>query len=408
MDTISEERSSEPLSPTVRALGFVSLFADISSEMTYPINPLFITQVLGAPAWALGIIEGIAESTASLLKLYSGWLSDRMGMRKPFALVGYFMGAIGKPMVGVAGSWWQVLAARFVDRTGKGLRTAPRDALVSENCHPSQRGRAFGFHRSMDTFGAVLGPFLGFTLVRFWLGEGSLSHTFRTLYAVAFVPGILSVVILWAFVRERRRTDAGSSSERPDLPTWRTLSPALRAYLAIVALFSLGNSSDAFLLLRAQKDMGADPMTLLLLYSSFNVVEAALGYPAGKLSDRVGRRVLIALGYGVFSVVYFGFAAFQNVAAVWFFFILYGLYYTLTQGIQRALAADLAHPDRRATEIGAFHMVVGLAALPASFMAGQLYDRVSHGAPFWLGASCAGAAAILLATLPIERMRHTT
>lgn len=404
MKKVEQGAKSRPLSPTVRALGFVSLFADICSEMTYPINPLFITQVLGAPAWALGLIEGIAESTASLLKLYSGWLSDRVGRRKPFAVAGYFMGAIGKPMVGAASSWWQVLVARFVDRTGKGLRTAPRDALVAENCDADQRGRAFGFHRSMDTAGAVLGPFLGFALIRLWLGEADIGHTFRVLYAVAFLPGIVSVLILWAFVRERRRPQNAPTAERPALPSWHNLSPAFKAYLGIVALFSLGNSSDAFLLLRAQKDMGADPMHLLLLYSSFNVVEAALGYPAGKLSDRVGRRALIAAGYGVFAIVYFGFAAYTNVAAVWFFFIIYGLYYTLTQGVQRALAADLAHPDRRATEIGAFHMVVGLAALPASFMAGQLYDHVSHGAPFLLGAACATAAAILLAIVPLERL----
>jgi len=381
-----------PLNRTVKALGVVSLFADVSSEMVYALNPIFITRVLGAPAWALGLIEGVAESTASLLKLYSGWLSDRVGRRKPFAVAGYGLGALGKPMIALSGVWWHVLGARFVDRLGKGLRTAPRDALIAENCDADQRGRAFGFHRSMDTIGAVMGPLIGYALLAN-VFTGPDRQTFPMLYWVAFVPGIIGTLVLAAFVREKRA--ARPPDARAVHPTFRSLSPAFKRYLLIVGLFSLGNSSDAFLILRAQQDMGVGPADVFLLYALFNVVEATLGYPAGLLSDRIGRKPLIALGWLIFSAVYMGFAVLSGPAVVVGLFVLYGFYYTLTQGLQRAMATDLSHPDRRATEIGAFHMVVGLAALPACQLAGVLYD-MNHALPFYVGGICSCAAAIAL------------
>lgn len=382
------------LSPTVRALGLVSLFADISSEMVYPLNPTFLTKALGAPPWALGLIEGIAESTASLLKLVAGYFSDRSGRRKPFAVGGYLLGALGKPLIAMAAVWWHVLFARFVDRLGKGLRSAPRDALIAENCTPETRGRAFGFHRSMDTIGAVLGPFIGFWLLG---GPGAVfsRDSAARLYWIAFVPGLIGVGLLAAFVRERSG-GAGAPAKAPPgpLPAWRSLGAGYRRYLLIVALFSLGNSSDAFLLLRAQ-DMGVTVAQTLLLYSTFNLVEACLGYLAGSLSDRMDRRRMVAAGYAVFAVVYAGFALLHGAPAAWILFLGYGFYYTLTQGIQRAIAADLADPKRRATEIGMFHMIVGLAALPASLCAGLLY-QLWHPAPFILGAVSAGLACVLL------------
>jgi MFS family permease len=429
--TTNAGQQSKGLSPTVRALGVVSLFSDVSSEMVYPLNPGFITQVLGAPAWALGLIEGVAESTASLLKLYSGWLSDRIGRRKPFAVAGYALGAAGKPLIAVAGAWWHVLAARFVDRFGKGLRTSPRDALITENCAPEQRGRAFGFHRSMDTTGAVLGPLIGFLFLAWFArthganlpalhlygagGEGAqhpallppvFREMFRSLYWLAFIPGVLGVLVLAFYVRERTTPNAQRptpNAQRPALPSWSSLSPAYRRYLGIVALFSLGNSSDTFLILRAQsRDFGVAVEQVFLLYALFNVVEAALAYPAGRLSDQVGRRPLVVTGYLVFALVYLGFAALRGPWAVWILFVIYGFYYTLTQGVQRALAADLSHPDRRATEIGAFHMVVGLAALPASIAAGWLYD-LHPATPFFLGAACAALAALMMLVTRLDK-----
>lgn len=400
-DTSEPASSSKrlPLSPTVKALGIVSMFADVSSEMVYPLNPMFLTRVLGAPPWALGLIEGIAESTASLLKLYSGWLSDKVGRRKPLAVAGYGLGAIGKPLIAVAAAWWQVLFARFVDRLGKGLRTAPRDALIAENCPENQRGQAYGFHRAMDTIGAVLGPLCGYWLLTRVL-HGSDAHRFARLYWIAFVPGVLATLVLAGAVREVRRRDPEAA--RNALPSLRGLSTAMRWYLLIVALFSLGNSSDAFLILRAQQDMGVDSAHVFLLYALFNIVEAALGYPAGIVSDRTGRRPLVALGWGVFAVVYLGFAVLRGTVAAVVLFVLYGFYYTLTQGVQRALAADLAAPERRATELGAFHMVVGLAALPASQLAGVLYG-IDHRLPFLLGASSAAIAALMMLSVRLDR-----
>lgn len=406
MDTNQPQNNEAPSVPqktglphTVRSLGVVSFLADVSSEMVYPINPVFVTQVLGAPPAAVGYTEGLAESTASLLKLFSGWLSDRVGVRKPFAVAGYTLGALGKPLIAVAHVWGHVLGARLLDRTGKGLRASPRDALLIESCPAEMRGRAFGFHRSMDTAGAVLGPLIGFLILRYMGGPfGTSTTALRSLYVIAFIPGLLSVLALCLFVHERTDTWRPPASSRPSFPAWRSLNPAYRRYLLVVALFGMGNSSDAFLLLRA-RGLGLSEESLMVLYALFNVVESGLGYAAGSLSDRAGRRPLIALGYLVFAAVYLGFAAAGSVGWVWFLFPLYGLYYTLTQGTQRALAADLTSSSRRGTEIGAFHMVLGITALPASILAGHLYQHVSPAAPFYLGACTAVIAAIgLIAT----------
>lgn len=392
---VGPDAGSPPLglSPTVRALGWVSLCTDISSEAVYPLTPVFLTRVLGAPAWAVGLIEGVAESTASLLKLFSGRLSDRSGRRKPLAVAGYGLGAISKPLIALAGSWPQVLGARFLDRVGKGLRAAPRDALIAESCAPEQRGRAFGFHRSMDTTGAVLGPLLGWAFLHFCPGA------FRSLYALAFVPAALGVLVLALAVREKPKVAATAAAPAQPKFTWRGLSAPYRRYLLIVALFGLGNSSDAFLLLRAQS-VGIRPEQSLLLYAAFNMVEACLALVAGRLSDRVGRRPLLALGYAVFAATYLGFALLHRLpsptVAVWILFGLYGLYSTLTQGVQKALVSDLVHPARRGAETGAFHMLAGLAALPASLLAGALYSRVSPSAPFLVGAATASLAALML------------
>lgn len=382
-----------PLSPTIKALGVVSLFTDLSSEMVYPVNPVFLTRVLGASPAVVGLVEGVAESTASLLKLYSGYLSDRFGKRKPLTIAGYGLAAFTKPLIGVAGGWGTVFAARLLDRTGKGLRAAPRDALIAENVAPGQRGRAYGFHRSMDTTGAVLGPLVGWLFLRRY--AESLTHL-RWLYFLAFIPAVLGVLTLLLFVKERGRGDgAKPAAAAPPKFSLTGLSPAYRRYLLAVGVFGLGNSSDAFLLLRAQ-DQGITASHALLLYALFNVVEASLGWLAGRLGDRVGRRPLIALGWGVFALVYLGFALLSGPLAAWGLFVVYGLYYTLTQGTQKALAADLAHPDRRGAEIGAFQLVTGIAALPASLIAGWLYKNVAPAAPFYLGAAGAALAVLLL------------
>lgn len=387
-----------PLPATVRALGWVSFFTDLSSELVYPINPVFLRS-LGAPPEAIGLIEGSAEATASLLKLGSGALSDRLPRRKPLVLLGYGLAALAKPLLGAAGSWLTIFLARLLDRTGKGLRSAPRDALIAESCPKEARGRAFGLHRSMDTAGAVVGPLVG------WAFLALFPEALRSLYFLAFIPAMLGVLTLALLVKEQARTPSeGKSKER--LFSLSDLTPEYRRFLGIVTLFALGNSSDAFLLLRAQEGLGVVPGQLLLLYAAFNVVEASLGYFFGRLSDRVGRRPLIAAGWAIFALVYLGFALATRAWHGWALFLLYGFYYTLTQGAQKALAADLTDPAQRGMQLGAFHFLVGLGALPASLLAGVLY-RINPALPFALSASTALLAALLLlSTHP--RSNHPT
>lgn len=409
----TEERPR--LGRTVIALGIVSLLTDTSSEMVYTQIPIFLTRVLGVPAIVVGLIEGVAESTASLLRLVSGWLSDRSGRRKPLTIFGYSFGAISKPLMALAFHWPAVFSLRFLDRLGKGLRTAPRDALIAETTPPAIRGRAFGLHRTMDTTGAVLGPLLGIAFLlhfsaplrRFLLTilgrhltaltAPGLSGDLRRLFLFAGLPGLLAVLTLLLAVKEPRAKPglpATPSAPPPLIPRWRDLQPSYRRFLWAVLIFNIGNSSDAFLVLRA-RSIGFTAEGILWLYAAFNVVEAVLGYAAGSLSDRVGRKPLIVAGYLVFALVYLGFALAHSQAAVWALFLLYGGYYTLTQGVQRAFAADLADPAQRATQIGAYHTVVGVALLPASVIAGRLFDQ-NPAAPFAFGAVMAVLGAALL------------
>ena len=409
---IQEEPTPEDLkrlSPTVKALGFVSLFTDMSSEMAYTQIPLFLTNVLGVSKATVGLIEGVAESTASLLRLVSGYVSDKVGKRKPLILAGYGLGAISKPLLALAASGATVGGLRFLDRLGKGLRTAPRDALIAENTPKAIRGRAFGLHRTMDTTGAVLGPLLGAWFLT------HISPNLRHLFLFAGLPGLLAVLTLVFAVREGagargqgrektgdERQETGEATQNPKsqiqnpmrLPRWSELTPEYRRFLLVVLLFNLGNSSDTFLILRAS-GAGFGNVAILWLYAAFNGVEAVLGYSAGSLSDRVGRKPLIVCGYFIFALVYAGFALAGSKPAIVALFLLYGGYYTLTQGTQRAFAADLADPAQRATQIGAYHTVVGVALLPASVLAGWLFDR-NPAAPFAVGAVTALVSAFLL------------
>ncbi len=389
----------EGVSQTVIALGFVSLFMDMCSEMVYTQVPIFLKVVLGVPASVIGLIEGIAESSASLMRLISGHLSDISGRRKPFALLGYSMGALTKPLMALVTLWPFVLALRLIDRLGKGIRSAPRDALITETTPIAIRGKAFGMHRAMDTAGAVLGPLLGFFFLIHL--RASLSRQLRLLFLVAGIPGILAVLILCLFVKEpiiQGSKRAADRKVRPPLPHWRDLDPLYRKYLLVVALFNLGNFSDAFMVLRAHS-LNFTSWQILLLYSAFNLVEMLLSYKTGRLSDRVGRQPLITAGYLVFAIVCLGMALSESKVELIAFFLLYGLYYTLTQGVQRALAADFADPNRRAAQIGVYHAVIGIALLPASLIAGLLYD-IRPSFPFFLGASIALISAMLMSRLP--------
>jgi MFS family permease len=407
IESESGQRERPKLGRTVIALGLVSLLTDMSSEMAYTQVPIFLTKVLGAPPYVVGLIEGVAESTASLLKLVAGYVSDRLGRRKPLITLGYSCGAVSKPLMALATIWPAVLLFRFLDRFGKGLRTAPRDALIAETTPKAIRGRAFGLHRTMDTVGAVLGPLLGIWFLSRQTGDQG--HQLRALFVFAGLPGLLAVLTILFAIRERPAKTAepaltGSVGQPPALalPRWRDLTPSYRRFLAITLLFNLGNSSDAFLVLRAQ-GLGFKPTEILWLYAAFNVVEALLGYAAGTLSDRVGRKPLIICGYIVFAAVYLGMGLATTKTAIWGLFLCYGLYYTFTQGVQRAFAADFADPAQRATQIGAYHTVVGCALLPASLLAGAFFTR-NPALPFFLGAFTALTSVVLLVLfLPIKQ-----
>ncbi len=379
----ADQEPSEPVIPgdrlsgTVYALGVVSFLTDVASEMVYTQVPLFITKTLGAPAAVVGIIEGVAESSASLLKIVSGRLSDKSGRRKPLAVAGYALGAIYKPLLALAVSWPAILLLRFIDRLGKGLRSSPRDALIADTTPQHLRGRAFGLHRTMDTTGAVVGPLLGLWFLT------HVSPDLRKLFLFAGIPGALAVLSLLLFVREPKHSRTlGPQVVGPI--RWGNLDPAYRRFIWAAFLFNLGNSSDAFLILRAGS-LGFTSTQLLVLYAAFNVTEMCLGYSAGILSDKIGRRPLIISGYIVFALVYLGFALVHTKVGIWVLFLLYGGYYTLTQGTQRAFAADMADPKHRAAQIGVFQTAVGIALLPASIIAGKLFDW-NPAAPFYYGA----------------------
>lgn len=373
------------LGRNVIVLGVVSLLTDISSEMLYPIIPLFLTTVLGAPMTVVGLIEGAAESAASLLKMVFGWMSDRTGRRKPFVVWGYGLSAISKPLMALAGAWPMVLAARLVDRTGKGMRTSPRDALIAASCDADQRGKAFGLHRAMDTAGAVAGPLLAVLLLTV-LGMG-----YRAMFILAFIPAALGVVALVLV----RGDDIGSRAfATPAVSSRPPLSADLKKFVLIYGLFALGNSSDVFLLLRA-KEAGLGEQGMLLVYVFYNFVYALAATPAGWLSDRLSRRAVMVGGLVVFALVYLGFAMTPAPTAIWGLFALYGFYAAATEGVAKAQVADLSLPGNRGTAMGLMHSVTGLLAFVASVVAGWLWARISPAAPFFYGAACALAAAVV-------------
>ncbi|MBZ0158703.1 MAG: MFS transporter [bacterium] len=378
------------LSRNVVALGLVSLLTDVSSEMIYPLLPLFLTTVLGAGQTFVGLVEGIAESAASLTKLFSGWLSDRLGRRKGLVVVGYTLSTLARPLVAFALAPWHVLVIRFTDRLGKGFRTPPRDALIAGSTDLAIRGRAYGFHRSMDHLGAVGGPALAYLLLLL-LGGGQL----RTLFLLAAIPGIFSVLILVLKVRE---IQIDSTAAPKAMPGAGRLDAQLTRFLLIMMLFTLGNSSDAFLLLRAQ-EVGVAVAHLPLLWMYFHVVKAATGMPGGILSDLKGRRGAIIAGWLVYALAYLGFGAASEPWHIWVLIGFYGLYFGLTEGGERALIADLVPSDRQASAFGLFHFCIGIAALPSSLLMGYLYQSFGAGPAFTVGAALAGLSAFLLLIL---------
>jgi len=396
LEDLRTEPSPVPgVSRNVFVLGLVSLVADVSSEMLYPIIPIFLTVTLGAPVAFLGLIEGIAEGTASLMKVGSGWYSDRLSVRRPLVAAGYGLSAVGKVLLATAFHWPQVLIARTTDRFGKGVRTSPRDALIADSSLPEVYGRSFGFHRAADTAGAVIGPLIGLAILQI-VGQNHL----RPVLLAATVPGVLSVGLL-VFVRERRRPpkpekSAAAAVARIDLSG---ASPVFWIFLSISLLFALGNSSDTFLILRA-KDLGLSLSIVILMYVLYNASYSLLSLPAGIVADRIGKRRLVTGGFFVYGLVYMGFALVGQGSAVWPLFLVYGVYMAFTDGQARAMVAELSPEERRGTFLGLYHTGIGLMAVAASVIAGVLWDVVGKPAPFWLGASTGFAAAALMLALP--------
>jgi len=370
----------------VLVLGLVSLFTDISSEMIYPLLPLFLTTVLGGGPAFLGAIEGVAESTSSVLKLVSGIMSDRVRRRKNLVLGGYGISALARPLIALAASPLAVLFIRFADRVGKGIRTSPRDALIADSIEPSIRGKAYGFHRSLDNAGALIGPLIATMLLTWFVKD------LRSVFWLSAIPGAVAVLLIILKVRE-----VAPGADRKGSVNFLKIVPKgrIRGYLLILLLFTLGNSSDTFLLLRAGQ-LGLPPMRIPLLWTFFNLVKMLLTMPFGALSDHIGRRVVIVAGWIVYALAYLGFAVATTELHIWLLFAFYGLFYALTEGVEKALLADIAEPSERGAAFGWYNFAVGVGALPASLIFGFIWQRIGPLAAFGLGAFLASLAAVLL------------
>ena len=408
-DRLSPPERSAPIPRQVWFLGWTSLFTDAATEMIYPLLPIYLSRVLGAGALSLGIIEGLAEGINSILKVASGWWSDRRGRRRLLVIVGYSLSGAARPLIALAGSWVHVLLIRAIDRTGKGIRGAPRDAMLAHFADASSRGRIFGFHRAMDHTGAIVGPLVATVFLFFLPGE------YRLLFALTAIPGAIAVAMLF-LVREPPAAasrggnievsagPAGASAPvhlHPDPGTLtRTQLPTrLWAVLGVIVMFSLGNSADAFLLLRLTDALGTATY-LPLLWGLLHVVKASLSTWGGGLSDRIGRKRVIIIGWGIYALVYIGFATASSPVAFISWFLLYGVYFALAEGAEKALVADLTPAGRHGTAFGYYNAALGVGTLAASVMFGFVYERVSPSAAFTMGAMLAVAATGLLAITP--------
>ena len=373
-------------------LGLISCFADISSEMVYPLIPLYLTAALGATPVLVGLIEGIAESIASLLKVFSGYISDRFQHKKAIAFSGYATGLLYKIALIFATSWNGILSARVIDRFGKGIRTAPRDVMVSESADQNNMGKSFGIHKMLDMAGSAIGILLSFILLK---KIGSNPKSYKMIFAISILP-IVIALLLFFFVHEKKEKRQPMQREY----FWKNISQLdhnLKLYLVIAFLFTLGNSSNSFLLLRAY-NIGFDSSTTILLYFIYNLTASLFAIPCGKLSDKIGRKHLLVGGYLTFSLVYFGFAFCTSKPLMILIFVVYGIYTAMTAGAERAFIAEIAPTKLKGTMLGLHSTLVGIALLPASVIAGFLWDKIGVFAPFMFGGILSLIAALLLAT----------
>jgi MFS family permease len=394
--TATRTRYFAGISRNTVLLAFASLFGDISSEMLYPILPIFLTQTLHASGSVVGLVEGVAQASQNIIQGFSGWLSDKLQKRKSLALAGYFLSAVTKPLIGLAAAWPSVLGPRFLDRIGAGFRSAPRDALIASSVAEEDRGRAFGLEGFGDNLGAFLGPLLAVLLISF-------RFDMRWIFYLAIVPGLLAVSMI-LLVRERPMPVGAKSKIDVNV---REFPKPYWDYLLVTALFMIGNSSNSFLILQT-KGIGASFQATVLIYAGFNLVAALISYPAGSLSDRWGRRNVLLLSFIIFFIAYLGFARAQSVLLIATLFVFYGLFQGIFRSVGKAFASDFVPEHLRASGVGWYSTTVGLLQLVASVVAGLLWDRIGHAAVFYYGAAFAFAGSIALLVLIPGRQREST
>lgn len=412
---MQSEKKIFGFSKNIFYLGLVSFFTDISSEMIYPLMPIFLTVVLKAPMAFVGVVEGVAESTASILKLVFGWYSDKLGKRKLFTSIGYTISSCVRPLIAFAVYPWHVLAVRFADRVGKGIRTAPRDALIADTCDPEEKGKAFGFNRAMDHAGAVIGPLVASFLLLIFI------NNYRFVFALSFIPALAAVFIVVFLVRDRYCKNArlvepvescyGAKKDYDNkhflsihsiLQSCNVCPPAFKFYLFVILIFTLGNSSDAFLILRA-KEIGVPIALIPILWVLLHIVKMASSTPGGALSDKFGRKKVIVAGWIIYFLVYLGFAFAKNTAQIWVLFAIYGFFFGLTESAEKAFVADLVKPDVRGSAYGVYNFAIGIGALPASVIMGILWQRFGVVTAFSFGAILAVISAFLLLMVKSKR-----
>jgi MFS family permease len=397
-------------------IGLVSLLNDASSEIIYPMLPAFLALALGASPKAIGVVEGVAESVSSLLKFFSGYFSDRTGRRKGLVVVGYGLASVIRPLLALTTTWYQVLAVRFTDRVGKGMRSSPRDAMIADAATPSERGLAFGFHRAMDHGGAVLGPLIGLALLWYVAADPRTPSAldYKTIFLFASVPALLAMLVLIFGVREthngakavgEKKAEGGESATVTPVPagrgririTLRGFDANFKWFLVLVALFTLSNSTDAFLIRRAQMAGVSTGQGTLLLWSALHLSKVVSSVVGGDLSDRLGRKTLIVAGWLLYAAVYLGFAYVSTTAGAWSLFLVYGVYFGLAEGAEKALVADLVRPEQRGTAYGLYNLAFGITVLPASLLMGALWDAWNPETAFVVSAAIGTTAALLLA-----------
>jgi len=399
------------LKPNVFLLGLVSLLTDISSEMIFTLVPIFLANVLGTSTALIGFIGGFSDSSEAFFKIFSGYLSDRRQKHKSFTFLGYAFSAIARPLMYFASSWGMVAGVRFFDRLGKGVRTAPRDALLAGSMEPHERGRGFGLHKAMDSLGACIG--LGVAAIIIYQTQGGSLvlglETYQRLVLVGILPGILALLLFFLVKESKSKFEApvAAGTNSPSRVSRWNLGTRFNLFLVVVAIFTLGNSSDFFIILRAQ-NVGVPLIQITLMLVLFNIVYSLVAWPAGRLSDRLGRRKMITAGWSIYALVYFGLAIANSPGQIWVLFVFYGVYYGIVQGVTRAFVADLIPAERRGTAYGLFHGTIGLTLLPASLIAGWLWDAVNPASTFFFGAALALVAVILLRILVKEPAPEST